>query len=85
MVIIDRYKIFWRKVDRQIFVTRIDTGIAYVLEGSAGFIWDLVVSNRDFQEIAAMVAETYGIEVQLAAEDVKTFLIDLRTEGLIEA
>jgi peptidoglycan-N-acetylglucosamine deacetylase len=55
----------------------------YILNQSAGFLWDTLASGSSESEAARELADCYGIAEDLAVSDVRTALEDWRHRGLI--
>jgi Coenzyme PQQ synthesis protein D (PqqD) len=55
----------------------------YVFEGSAAQVWVRVDGLRSEDEIVGLVAEEFGVPVDVVAPDVAAFLARLRALGLV--
>jgi len=84
MMGINPVKVFWRKVENQVFVCDAITGDAYQLEGSAGFIWELLAAGKNPEEIIFELAREYDVIQNIAAKDVKELLGQFKGAGLID-
>ena len=59
-------------------------GSAYLkLNGSARVLWEALAMPRTASDLASELVETYGIDRDVAAADVATFLADLQQRGLL--
>ena len=61
-----------------------DMRTVYMLEGSAGFIWDRIDGSRDSDAIARDVSAEFDVEEAVAMKDVEALVSELVSAGLIE-
>ena len=54
-----------------------------VLSPSASAVWKAIDGERTDEEIIAVVAESYEVDAEVIAADVRQFLEDLAAKGLI--
>lgn len=59
-------------------------GLHIELNESAGLIWKLVNGLDDLEEVCKHYAEYYGIDYQIACDDVNRILKELKDKGIIE-
>ena len=61
-----------------------DLGSIYRFNETGTLIWSLLESPRTVAELSAAVAQKYEIESAVAERDVKEFLSELQSVGLVE-
>lgn len=81
---IDGNKVLWRKVDDQMVLLHMETGLSYSLHGAACLIWNEVVAGKSSEEIAEGLTESYEVDALTAKEDAEALLKNLQKEGLID-
>jgi len=54
------------------------------LNATGSFLFPLLDGVRTEEELAAAVAERFGVERERAGADVRSFLADLRRRGFVE-
>jgi len=82
---IDKTKVFWRKVENKIFICHSVTGDTYQLEDSAAFIWELIVAGKNTEEIVDALGEEYEVDQEIARGDIQDILHQFKKEGLMTA
>jgi hypothetical protein len=83
-----KYKLFSSAVihellDAEVIVANLDNGAYYSLQGSAALAWQLLVSGRSPEAIAADAAQKYGLTPQNFSEQVDFFASQLCQEKLL--
>lgn len=61
-----------------------DLASIYSFNGTGTLIWKLLESPRTIAELASAVSEDYDVEVAQAERDVREFVEEMRTAGLVE-
>ena len=61
-----------------------DLGSIYSFNETGTLIWSLLESPRTVAELSAAVAQKYEIEAAMAEPDVKSFVSELQSVGLVE-
>lgn len=61
-----------------------DTGFSYELEGTSGFIWELLAAGKTFESIVSALVVAYGIGELDAQEDLRELLKQFQKESLID-
>ena len=78
-----RPDVVWTAVDSD--VVAVDgAGRSHVIEGTGALLWPLLDGSAGADEIAADVADVFGIEADRARSDVETFLADAVKRGLVD-
>jgi hypothetical protein len=67
----------------QVVVATLPDGVPLVLTGSALAIWNVCASETEDHRIIAQVAAEMGVPPELIAHDVRRFLEELTTIGLL--
>lgn len=62
-----------------------DLASIYSFNGTASLIWKLLESPKTVAELADAVAREYDVELGQAERDVKEFVAEMKTVGLVEA
>lgn len=62
-----------------------DLASIYSLNPVASVIWSTVAEPCSEEQILTRVVEEFSVELQQAAPDVKAFLADMQSAGLVEA
>ena len=61
-----------------------DLGSIYSFNETGTLIWSLLDSPRTLAELSSAVAQRYEVEAGVAEQDVKTFVAELQSVGLVE-
>ncbi len=78
-----RPDVVWTAVESD--VVAVDgAGRSHVIEGTGALLWPLLDGSAGADEIAADVADVFGIEADRARSDVETFLADAVKRGLVD-
>jgi Coenzyme PQQ synthesis protein D (PqqD) len=80
-VVVPRLDVIVRRVDGVLHVGRGEQ--AYELSESAATLWRAIDGHRTIADLAAILAEEYGIDAQTAAVDVHELLADLADSGIL--
>ena len=54
------------------------------LNETAVYVWELLEKERTADELAASVAEQFGVDLETAQKDVQVFLEEIKEMGLLE-
>lgn len=75
--------IVWESVDDTVFLTTPDLGEIQLLEGTADLIWG-ELPGRSTDELVAALADLAALDPSDIDDDVRDFLGELASRGLIE-
>lgn len=62
----------------------IDLNGLVTLNETAVHVWELLEKERTADELAASVAEQFGVDLETAQRDVQVFLKEIKEMGLLE-
>lgn len=54
-----------------------------ILNSTGTRIWDLIDGSRSESDIAKVIADEYEVTLETALEDVRSFLSDLKSNGML--
>lgn len=74
----------WQVVSEEVVVLDLSGSIYLKVNGSGRTLWEALAEGSSEAELAARLAEQYGIDAEQASADVSAFLADLRGRGLVE-
>ena len=74
----------WRHVEGEILGLDLRTEEYFAIKGSGVPLWERLAEGATEEELAALLAERYGLPVGTARADVTTFVTDLRERGLVQ-
>ncbi len=75
-------RVAWQSVGGEVVVMDLASGKAIGLNATGSFIWTRL-ADRDDVEIANELAERFRIEPERAAVDMKGFLSEMESRGLL--
>jgi hypothetical protein len=61
----------------------LDTGVYYTLNRVGTVVWELVSGPRSLVEIVRALCDRFDVSEEVAREDLRALLADLREEGLV--
>src|SRR5260370_41136367 len=61
-----------------------DLASIYSFNGTGSLIWRLMESPRTVAELATALAQTYEVDPARAEQDVASFVIEMKSVGLVE-
>jgi hypothetical protein len=73
-----------RLVGDEIIVLHVDSGRYFELNNVAAFVWELLETEIEVDDIVAQVEQTFDIDTQTAVRDVHAFLDELRARDLVD-
>lgn len=73
------------RIDEEIVVMQLDTGVFFSLTGSAAAIWLLLDGTRDRAALLAALAAQFDCGEAMIAPEVDAFLAHLAEAGLVGA
>jgi hypothetical protein len=78
-------RVAWVGEEGRVVVLHLDRleELPVVLSGSGAAIWHAVDGSSDADEVVLTVADEFGLPTEAVAADVRAFLDDLATRGLI--
>ena len=65
-------------------VLNMKSGVYFGMEQVAALIWDLIEKRRSVREIRDAIMKEYEVDSNTCEKDLKSFLDDLQSAGLIE-
>ena len=71
------------RIDDEIVVMQLDSGVFFSLTGTARAIWELIDGTRDRAALLAALAADYGEDAAKIAAETDSFLAQLREAGLV--
>lgn len=72
-------------VDGEAIIINLSNGIYYSLDGTGGFIWELIAARRTVADIADAILEQYDVSAEQAAADLERLVSELISEKLVSA
>ncbi len=81
---IDKNKVYWRKVEDETVILNIDSGFYYTLDGAGSTIWNMIINNKNKDQIVSNIANEYEIDDRTVKKDIETLFKNLEKEDLIE-
>ena len=82
---VDPNKIVWRRIDEEVIILNLDSGIYYSLNKTGSFIWDLLIQEKDIEDIILHVSQDYGISEAIARKDTLYIINNLEKDLLISS
>lgn len=76
--------IVWRKLDDNTILVTPLTGKIRVLNGVGSDVWQMLVEKTPLPEIEAALTAKYAVSTEQAQQDIKTFIADLASRGLLD-
>jgi pyrroloquinoline quinone biosynthesis protein D len=73
------------RIDDEVVVMQLDTGVFFSLTGTAAAIWELIDGTRDRSALLADLAAQYACTKDAIAPEVDAFLAQLAKAGLVGA
>ena len=83
MYFIDKKRIFWKKVDRDVVILDIETGVYYDLNEAGARIWELALNLNSLEEIVEELLNTFDGERDVVYRDTKKILQDFLDENIL--
>lgn len=80
-----RSDVSWREVDGEILALDPDFAMYVSTNATGTLVWKALVEGASGEELAQLVADEYGIDVDRARNDVDAFLADLDANGFVDA
>jgi hypothetical protein len=74
----------WRQVGDEVIVLDMSTWEYLGLNGTGAILWPALVEGATPEELRERLVDSYGIERERAAADVRAFLAALADVGLLE-
>jgi Coenzyme PQQ synthesis protein D (PqqD) len=72
----------WRVVDDEALILDLSSGVYFSLNPVATEVWQGLQAGNSLSQIAAAVAQTYGMAEDAVLEDVQQFVEDLKQSKL---
>jgi hypothetical protein len=73
----------YREIEGQILILKADDDMLQTLNATGAFIWKRLMKRQPVSRIVSGMATEFRIERSRAAADVRTFIGDLKRQGLI--
>ncbi len=83
MYSIDKKRIFWKKVDEELVILDIETGIYYTLNEVGARIWELALDARSIKEIVDDLLVHFDASEDVMYKDAEKVLRDLVRENIL--
>ena len=85
MYLIDKERIYWRKVEGETVLLNMDSGHYYSLNDVGSLVWEMISEGYDVEEVVLKLQKEYEIDPGVLTKDVKSILKRLEKEGLVTA
>lgn len=76
-------QLLWREVDDSIVILDQDRSVYFAVQGAGTALWDLLLEGSTDAQLAQHLVETFTLDHEQAAADVRAFLSDVRDAGLL--
>ena len=83
MYFIDKKRIFWKKVDKDVVILDIEKGTYYDLNEVGARIWELALDSRSLDEIVDVLLDTFDAPRDVVYKETQSILQDLLSEELL--
>lgn len=80
---IDKEVVCWSKLENETLLLNLVTGFYYTLDEIGGVIWEMLVDQKNPEEIAAKIVDEYDVTAEAAVQDLKELLNMLQSEGVL--
>ncbi len=77
--------VLWRELDGEAVLLNPAAGTSYNLNRVGTLIWKMLDGKHTPDDIAAAICQLYEVEHKQALQDVERLLVDLRSNGLLNA
>ncbi|MCL6740388.1 PqqD family protein [Sphingomonas sp. RB56-2] len=71
------------EIDDEVIVMRLDTGEFFSMTDTAAATWRLIDGSRDRAGLLRALVDEYGVKEAKIAAEIDTFLVELRSAGLV--
>lgn len=78
-------RVEWREVDDEMIALEKERSIYLAVNRSGTLLWRALSSGHTEPELAELLVEEYGIDLEKARADVKRFVDELQEQGLIRS
>lgn len=75
-------QIFWREFNEEVIITKARGDFYYTLNNVGSRVWMLHIQGKNIPEIIDIIADEFGIDKQIAREDIDQLMDELRKESL---
>lgn len=76
--------ILTQRLDEDIVMANIDSGLYFGIDNSSKQIWELLESPLTVKEICSQLSKVYAVDAATCERDVLEFVNELVNEGLIQ-
>lgn len=76
--------LIWRTLDNETVLILPNSGRYVIVNDVGTYIWERVNQSLSVKEIERQLVENYTIAPEQASADIRSFLNDLHTKGLIQ-
>ncbi len=83
MYSVDKKRIFWKKVDAELVILDIETGVYYTLNEVGARIWELALESRSIKEIVEDLLVHFDASEDVIHKDAQKVLRDLVRENIL--
>lgn len=77
-------QLVWREVADEVVILDLRTSVYWSLNGSAALLWPALVEGASSEELVGRLVQEYGINEDVASDDVRNFLASCQTQDLVE-
>lgn len=75
--------VIWHQLDENAIVVSPKVGKVRVFNGTGTVIWQMLVENKTLDAIRAQLIQTYDVALERADADLRSFVTELITNGLL--
>jgi hypothetical protein len=72
-----------REIEGELLLLTPNDDVLYTLNGTGRLVWEMLLRGADRDEMAARIAATYGVPVEVAGGDLAVFFADLERRGVL--
>lgn len=76
-------KFAWRKLDNEVVILDTTSGSYYLLNETAGRIWELLIEKLSLEKICLNLIHEYDITKEKALDDIKKIINSFKKDGFI--
>jgi hypothetical protein len=75
--------VLWNKVEGDVVILNLESGIYFSLSGVGSRFWELIAEGASRKEAVQRLTAEYKVEAPQLESDLEALLRDLSTEGLV--
>lgn len=76
--------VYSKKIDSRWYIVKKNTRYAYILNTTAGQIWDLTILPISIEKIIRRIAKMYSLDKVSLSSEIRSFIVSLIREGYID-